>query len=102
MVCDWPPAPIVAVRASVVPLACAVSTTSPGPVPDAVPTAIHGALFDVVQTQPLCVTTRKRASPPAAPIFCEPGSTAYVHTGAAAACVTVWDWPPAVTVAVRA
>ena len=98
----WPPAVTVAVRAAPV-LAATVTTTVPVPVPLAGATVAHAALLDAVQPHVVALAVAVTLSvPPVAATLPVVDESVNVQGGGAAAWVTVYVWPPTVTVAVRA
>jgi hypothetical protein len=90
----------VALREDVDVLAAAVTVTVPLPEPvPPLPIVSHVALLVAVHAQPDATVTPTEPLPPAATMFCVDGESATEH--ATPDCVTVTDWPPAVTVALR-
>ena len=103
---DWvtvtvcPATVTVALREDVEVLAAAVAVTVPLPEPlPPVPIVSHVALLEAVHAQPDATVTPTEPLPPAATMFCVAGESATLQ--GAPACVTVTDWPPTVTVALR-
>jgi hypothetical protein len=96
----WPPIVTVAVLAAPG-FAATVTVALPVPVPLAGATVAHAALLDAVHPHvPSVAVTPTLDAPPAAATFADPAESVKPH--GAAACVTVYAWPPIVTVAVLA
>ena len=88
------------VREPVEVLEATLRDTLPLPEPDApAVTVIHELLLTAVHEQPVVPVTDTVYEPPLAPADWLAGEMLELH--AAAACVTVYDLPPAVTVALR-
>jgi hypothetical protein len=93
---------IVAERADVPVFSCTLYEIVDSPLPLDVASLAQSAPLVACHVQFGCVTIVKRPSPPANGKLSEPGSTRYVHVGAAAAsCVRLWVCPATEIAAVR-
>ena len=96
-----PPTVIVPDR-SPPPLAATLKGIEALPVPDEVPSAIHGAALDAAHAHVLCdAATVTVPLPPAAANDCGAALAVNVHGGGAPACVTANVWPAIVTMPLR-